>query len=285
MVKLEWYNTCKKELFDEHYRKWPELFQPYVDKPLEYLFNSAGFRMNFEMIPDRNKKVDLFLGCSHTYGAGQYWENTWPYLVSQYTGNEIVNLGMGGYGSESAYFNLIKYFEYFNVQNVFYFQDIVSRYDYFTKDGEVHQYSPQWTHTPDAIPYANWHIRGALVEDWYVDYNHTKNVNAMVGFLKGKDVPFYHLCEFPNDPTGYYKAMTTGHSPLEIADIDKNWYEENCKKVLVARDGAHSPALMLKIIADKFIKAIKTHEEEGFVQSTPYIAKIFQKISPSNVGE
>lgn len=289
MVKYEWYLNDTEEVFNEHYKKWPELFQPYVDRPVEYIFNDAGFRMKFEMDPDKSKKVDIYLGCSHTYGAGHYWENTWPYLVSQFTGNEIVNLGKGGHGSESSYYNLIRYFECFDVQNVFYFQDIVPRYDYFDKYGFAQPFCPQWYQTEEATPYKDWYISGALVEDWHIVYNHTKNVNAMIGFLKDKNVPFYHITEWPLDwspdhaSTDWYRAMTPGSSPLingpVIADIDKDWYEENCKKLLIARDGSHKIALTLKEIADKFIKAVKSHKYRGYEESTPHMAKIFQKFS------
>ena len=277
MVKLDWHNTDTEECFNKHYKRFPKLFQVYKDNPIEYIFNSDGFRMKFELKPDKSRKVDIFLGCSHTMGSGHYWENTWPYRVSQHTGNDIVNLAVGGLGPESAFYLLAKYFHYFDVQNVFYFQDIVARYDYFDEKQQTHPYSPVWNHEQGKQPYQNWYIRDVLVDDWYMYYNYYKIINALRGFCSARNVPFWNINEFPYDSTGYYDAMTTGF--FEIESIEEEWYETKGDKVLVARDGTHAPALHLEIIANKFIRAMKTFKN-GFIQEAPYMEKIFQKISP-----
>lgn len=277
MVKLDWHNTDTEECFNKHYERFPKLFQVYKDTPIEYTFNSDGFRMEFELIPDKSRKVDIYLGCSHTYGAGHYWENTWPYRVAQYTGNEIVNLGVGGQGSEGAFHGLLKYISYYNVQNVFYFQDINARYDYFDANQNTHPFSPHFPPNKHQQPCSNWYLSKVLVHDWYIYYNYFKNVMAMKGLCDVENIPFWNISQFPHDPTGYYQAMTTGY--FEIKDLDEEWYENNADKVLIARDGTHSPVIIQEIVANKFIRAMKA-DKNGYIQQVPYREKIFQKISP-----
>jgi hypothetical protein len=45
-------------------------------------------------------------GCSFTYGAYQPASDTWPYLLSQKTGRDYLNMGVGGSGIDGIYHNL-----------------------------------------------------------------------------------------------------------------------------------------------------------------------------------
>jgi hypothetical protein len=45
-------------------------------------------------------------GCSFTYGADQLDTESWPYLLSQETNKNFLNLGMGGSGIDGVYNNL-----------------------------------------------------------------------------------------------------------------------------------------------------------------------------------
>ena len=272
-----WDATDTEERFNRHYKMFPKIFQPYKDRPLTYVFNEEGFRMTFELEPDKTKKVDIYLGCSHTYGAGQYWENTWPYQVAQFTGNEIVNLGRPGAGPEGSFFRLLQFFDYFDVQNVFYFQDIVARFDYFGKEKVLYPFSPVWEFGDSDHPYKNEYLEKILIQDWYIYYNYYKYILAMKGICSKNNVPFFNICEFPHDSTRYYAAIRQNH--FDLISIEQEWIDSYDERRLVSRDGTHSPALTLKVVADKFIK-YKKQNPEGFIPPYPYMEKIFQKISP-----
>ena len=53
-----------------------------------------------------NKEFIPCFGCSFTYGAYQPDTDTWPYLLSQRTGKNFINLGVGGLGIDGIYNNL-----------------------------------------------------------------------------------------------------------------------------------------------------------------------------------
>lgn len=74
--------------------------------PVEYSLNKFGFRSKeFEA----GTKM-LVLGCSHTFGDGLPYDQTWPYLLAKKMGVSYDNLARGG---ESSISQIIKAFSYF----------------------------------------------------------------------------------------------------------------------------------------------------------------------------
>jgi hypothetical protein len=86
-----WHCSNSKEDFIFYYEFTRDSFvDTYRDR------NHIGF--NKEFIP--------CFGCSFTYGAGQPDTETWPYLLSQKTNKNFLNLGMSGSGIDGIYNNL-----------------------------------------------------------------------------------------------------------------------------------------------------------------------------------
>jgi hypothetical protein len=86
-----WHCSGAKEDFIFYYEFTRDSFvDTYRDR------NHIGF--NKEFIP--------CFGCSFTYGAGQPNTDTWPYLLSQKTNKNFLNLGMSGSGIDVIYNNL-----------------------------------------------------------------------------------------------------------------------------------------------------------------------------------
>jgi hypothetical protein len=74
----------------------------------QYEFTRDSFTNTYR---DRDHKgfKDEFIpcfGCSFTYGAYQPASDTWPYLLSQKTGRNYLNMGVGGCGIDGIYHNL-----------------------------------------------------------------------------------------------------------------------------------------------------------------------------------
>lgn len=78
----------------------------------DFIFNYEFTRDNFvDTYRDRNhigfdKEFIPCFGCSFTYGASQPDIDTWPYLLSQKTKKNFLNLGIGGSGIDGIYNNL-----------------------------------------------------------------------------------------------------------------------------------------------------------------------------------
>lgn len=71
----------------------------FVDNPIEYKFNSHGFRT-----AEFDQKFDMVcFGCSFTMGTGVHAKHTWPEQLEGLTGLKIANLGHAGSSNDTAY--------------------------------------------------------------------------------------------------------------------------------------------------------------------------------------
>jgi len=70
--------------------------QYYSENPITYKTNNYGFRSPDDIAEGFDG--NLYLGCSHTYGLGHYWENTWVSLLNEKIGGKCLNLGVPGTG-------------------------------------------------------------------------------------------------------------------------------------------------------------------------------------------
>jgi hypothetical protein len=71
----------------------------YVDNPVQYKFNSHGFR---------TQELDLSFdavcfGCSFTMGTGVHERDTWPAQLATMTGLKIANLGHAGSSNDTSF--------------------------------------------------------------------------------------------------------------------------------------------------------------------------------------
>jgi hypothetical protein len=71
----------------------------FVDRPIEYKFNSHGFRTEeFE-----NQIDAVCFGCSFTMGTGVHAIDTWPSQLAQLTGLRTTNLGHAGSSNDTVF--------------------------------------------------------------------------------------------------------------------------------------------------------------------------------------
>lgn len=81
----------------------------YKDTPIYYSYNENGHRCKNISEIDLSNYI-LFVGCSHTEGIGVELEKSYPYLVAEELGCDYYNLGVGGSGADTAFYNLMIWF-------------------------------------------------------------------------------------------------------------------------------------------------------------------------------
>lgn len=101
-------------------------------KWVSYSYNNYGFRSDSWL---DNEKGVVCLGCSDTFGVGNYLEDTWPYIVSKHLGVKTFNLGYPGGGVDQAYRVLKSHISTINADYVLMLTPEITRREMF-KDGE-----------------------------------------------------------------------------------------------------------------------------------------------------
>ena len=243
-LNSEWYGFDSKDNFEKNLKNNFDKLEYYLLNPINYNWNQDKFRADFEFTPNKKLDVDIYLGCSHTAGIGHLWKHTWPYHVSQFTNNKIVNLGIGGKGIEVSFINLSKYIDYFNVKNVFHYQPIYARYTYPYK-GQIGNVLIQNvnlnTRNEDYIPWRKKYIKEELLNDDYIVYNHYKHIMCIAGLCKHHNIPYFHQYKTP--------------------DVNET------NDTIIARDLTHYNTTQLKQISNDFINKIK-EQPMGYIEIT-----------------
>ena len=106
-----WYGSDTKEAYNKNIitrkdKLKEEGFYPYKD--LTYTVNGQGFRIDDDIEEKENRESIIILGCSITFGVGVEKKSSWPYIIEDYIGHKVYNLGVCG-GSMDTYYRLLKY--------------------------------------------------------------------------------------------------------------------------------------------------------------------------------
>ena len=272
--KYDWWPADDEELFEHNYRNFPEQLQLYKDRPIEYLLNRRHFRHSVPLVENKKLKVDIFLGCSHTAGIGHYAENIWIQGVSNLTGNAQVNLGSPGRGVAKSYFNLLEHLHLWDIQNVFHYQNIYSRYDYITAQPEWSDciWSPVFDPGEDIhrVPWNEKHRNLTMTSTEYMRYHHNLHVNAIAGVCKKANIRYYHLNTLPfnkwnPDSLGitFKASKLPGH--INIRAAESMPAPERMRHVTLARDVAHFTVELQRIIGKLFLNNIEKHKD-GYIE-------------------
>lgn len=99
-----WDGSDSEELFKQNLKdpKKRNLLETFgwINTPIEYTFNSCGFR-SIEF--DANDNGFITLGCSFTSGVGLHLWQIWPELLSKKLNQPVWNLGVGGASLDTVY--------------------------------------------------------------------------------------------------------------------------------------------------------------------------------------
>lgn len=87
-----------KELFEKNLKENPDhpCLLHYEKYPIEYRTNNHGFRSPSDI--EEGFDGNVYLGCSHTFGIGHYFENIWVSKLNEKVGGKCLNLGVPGTG-------------------------------------------------------------------------------------------------------------------------------------------------------------------------------------------
>lgn len=269
-------------LFNVHYKKYPEFFQTYKDNPIEYTINQgtdhdgAIFRTPVLFTRDKKLKVDLFLGCSHTYGTGHHEKNIWISKVAAKTGNTPVNLGTPGRGTAKSYMNLVNYADLWDVQNIFHYQPYYPRYDTILLDYEMidNKLMEHWTthhiniHGPtgpgistvfgDKEAYDKSYLETTMATEEYMKYNHNQYIYACAGFATANNINYYHRHQVPTTYSTHGLISSDWDKDINKSVISEIRGQDYVRSLTLARDGNHHTVEQQQEIGELFVEMYNT---------------------------
>ena len=120
-------STVSKEIKTREY---------FEENPLKYKINKDGFR-NLDGSPFvKGSEVNIFLGCSDTFGIGMHIEDTWSYKLNKNHEGEYWNLGIPGTGVETQFrmlYHLVTKFDV-KINNVFHWLPFRNRHEFLISE-------------------------------------------------------------------------------------------------------------------------------------------------------
>ena len=252
---LEWLGNDYESTFKENYKKYPEYLEYYIKYPIKYYINKQYFRSKFDFEPDKSKKVNIFLGCSHTFGIGLHWEHTWPVLLSEKIGGEFINLGIPGGSIEASYITLKRFIDMYDVQNVFHLQPVYARFLAFDK-GKLSSFIAIQENIFRMLRvfFTEYYVKNLFHDPDYMVYSHIKYMENIKYICQKRNIPYFY-----NHIVPYFTPP--GHPSLKkllIGQRKMDW-----KNNILARDLSHPPLSSTKKIADKFFKFV-TENPSGY---------------------
>jgi len=204
------------------YHSVDEFIEYYKLNPISYVHNSLGFRdSDWDNKPNT---VDLYLGCSFTFGIGLHLDDVWTTKLQKELNHPFINGGIPGSGIIPQYRLLMYLLTRFTIRNVFHlFLYTHPRFEYYDVG---HYKSFNLYDAPNGHP--------LFTPENVSTFNH--------GFLKGIE----HVCYENN--IKYYRL---NNIPKWKADMNTQPLDR-----IYARDLRHVGPAFHDIIKDKFFSKI-----------------------------
>jgi len=254
--QLKWFPTDREDSFNIHYNLYPEMLNFYKDNPIVYNINNYFCRSNFDFKRNKDLKVDIFLGCSHTFGIGLHEKDLWWNKISEYTDNVPINLGLGGSSVEEHFIRLAKVIDLFDVQNVVWYAPHFYRYTFpdknkfqtfnFTHKGEDEHFN---------FPYKEAFVRDYLIQDDYTAYYSWKHITAASGLCLSRGIPLFvcHRVEFKPEDVLIREFNSNGIVTKVVRfDMDNN---------IPARDMLHMTVKQQSRVGNHILELVKNNKE------------------------
>ena len=182
--------TDSSKAWEKNIVEYRDKLEYYIDNPINYRFNKQWFRSDFDYKPEPDRKVDIYLGGSHTMGIGKHLEHTWVQRVGEHMGNDVINLGTGGHGIDVSYIVLKKYINYYNVQNVFHYQPIYPRHHILDLDGRHQSVSPVYSPKMDDY-FTEGYQRKSLMDWGYIMFTYARGIDAIKSVCRKRNIKYY----------------------------------------------------------------------------------------------
>lgn len=263
IIEGKWHSNDREAPYRKLLKLFPEYLQYYVDNPFTYKGNSSRFRHHENFKEDKSRKVDVFLGCSITFGIGVPEEKTFCRLFSNKTGRDTINLGIPGAGIDSCYITLLMILNYYTVERVYMYMPVYPRfYSYFPHVKTPHHITmAAWgydTPTTSSI-WTEWYYKNALVNPEFMYFTHQRGLDAIEGVCKRSNIEYNNLCEnikkYPTSDTAvakydYFRTLLGG-------EIERNHSIPIAEGDQVARDLVHPSFNYHRDICDSFLEGEK----------------------------
>jgi hypothetical protein len=151
----------------------------YLKNPITYKLNNYGFRTPVDFVDGIEGNV--FLGCSHTFGIGNYLENTWSWKLNEYVGGNFLNLAVFGAGIGTGFRLLYQLKEIIRPKNVFLYFPHPYRFEYYVGD------PPEWR----SIAIHDKNFPPFLLERNNMEMYYHLHFNAIKTLCAELDVPLF----------------------------------------------------------------------------------------------
>ena len=178
-----------------------------------YKTNEYGYRSDSWK---NGEEGNIFLGCSDTFGLGQHWEFTWPFLLTKSlrTNSKIYNLALPGGTIDSCYRVLKSHINNIKGEYVFMLTPEYTRSEFFDDRGDRHFINgsslKRLKKQPEYQSIVNWYLdyKTHPIHLW-VDYN--RNLDAIENLCYKAGKKFIHIY----NPL-YYETFTPKHYGYDI---------------------------------------------------------------------
>lgn len=222
---LLWFPMDTQELFEENCLKYENENDEYIKKSLEYYkSNPITYVTNNEVFRDSDlnykpNEVDVFIGCSYTFGIGVSSEHLWVNKVSSYFDFPTINAGVPGSGPITQFRVLALLSRRFKIRRVYHYTDFYqSRFEWYKSDLLYPELGTYMCATPSSdgtVP---------VVESLFNDRNRTLlqlfAKNAIKGLCQDKGIELitcyntetHEFIRFYEDPDNIYPEFSFDYS-------------------------------------------------------------------------
>ena len=265
----QWWNLNSKNSFKERKNKLRDniteedfnfTLEYYLKNPIKYKLNEYNLRSDkFSTSEGGN----VFLGCSDTFGIGQHFEHTWPYILTKlkFPNNKIYNMAVPGSGSDTAFRLLSVLKNKCKIKNIFHWLPFRNRFEIYMgndskstkigniKMGDIYKPAGFSTIVPqfeiDNNIFSKEYIKYGLSTETSRNINDLKNILAIKQIADDLNINYY----ISNNELGY-------HSPSIRKQVMK-YYEKNIPSNLHARDFKHMKPEETSSVVSKFIELLE----------------------------
>lgn len=182
----KWFSSDTYELFLENIKnnKQQLINNDWLDKEIHYDINSLGFRgPEFNLSPSI-----MFLGCSHVFGVGICYNETWPYILSQELNLQCLNLGTNGSSNDTAFRMAYSYIPKYNPTIVVLLSPNESRLEII--DGNYpYRLQPRWHKLESKNRWRHFY-HDWIVNDTNTLLNKEKNIMAISKICSDNNIKF-----------------------------------------------------------------------------------------------